>query len=984
MRRTWISSAAVAAVALGMLAAAPVEAAGAAASFDPDPLDFGNVQSGSALAFVTATNLASSTRTFADTETALGAGFSVDDNLGPTTPRDDACHYQGPSGPVAVQVAPGGTCRLYYRFDAVSGGSFTAQPKILVADPLTSDSEVDLLLLKASSYAPQPATKGAFTLSPTSLSFGNVDVGQTKTLTTTLKNTSNGNVQVHTAYPADSQYRTAAASTCAQTGGPAVVLVPNATCTIAVTYTPVLSGAATGSASISLSPASGQPGTTEPYESNSRLVTKSLALRGTGVGAKFTIKPASLSFGTVTVDGAKALDVTVRNTSTGPLEFGTTYDALAPFAVVVPTTQSASNCLWGESVGSGFPGDPVTIEQRSQVIAPGGSCAIRVMFDPVATGAVSASIPIDAYGVHTAVGEWDDQGGGLAGGTPLKVSGTGAAATYTVSRSSLPFGKVTVTGRKVLTVTLKNTSTISLQFGSDIASDYIFAPVPSDDPTSCMSEELVPPQDWNDPPGGTLVRHYPAVPAGGSCVLTFAFRPADEGPASFTLPVQVYRSLGTQSADAGILLDTAHVPATGTGIQPTVTFSPSALSFQNVTVSGARSLTVTAKNTSEVPLQIGSDLGTDISPYRLALPTGDTGSNCMRGHFEMGQFPGDPGYWVYEYREIPVGQSCTLTFTFAPHTTGTATAQLPVQLYRSYQTAGFHLQGFLVGSTSVKATGTGIAPTFSFKPAPIAFGTVTVGGTRTVDVTVTNTSDATLQFGSTYGGETAPYRQVVGDHPSGLSCSYDDHQPSQFPGDPGSVDRLFRGVPPGATCTLTFAFTPTKTGAAPAGSFPVQVYESYVSPGAYGFAGTQRATGTIKATGSGAAATFTLSPATLSFGNVRINGSRTLTTVIKNTSASPAQYAVTIPRDSYQVATATDHDPADCILRDDMGQSYVTVAAGASCDLRIEFAPTVAGTDNQTIVVDSYAAINLPGYYSPSPGSQVTGTKKLSVSGRGI
>ncbi|WP_188113306.1 choice-of-anchor D domain-containing protein [Nocardioides humilatus] len=970
------------------LLAAPGEAAGTAASFNPDPLDFGNVQSGSALGYVTATNESSSARTFRDTVINLGAGFTTDNNLAATTGRDQACYFNGPSDVVQVQVAPGGTCRLYYRFTPGSDGSFSAQPLIQVQDPLSSASEVDPIVLRASSYTPDPATRGAFTLSPASLAFGTVPVGQTKSLSTTLTNTSDGNVQVHTAYPAGSQYRTDPTSTCTQTGGPAVVLVPDATCTIVVTFTPVLDGASNISTSISLTPASGAPGTTVPYESNTRLVSKSLPLRGTGVGAKFSLSPRSLSFGTVSTYGYKSLPLTVKNTSTGPLEFGASFGSVASFQVILPETQSPTNCLWGETVGSGFPGDPQVVEPRSQVIASGATCVISVLFHPFAAGELSATIPIRSYGASGAVGGWQDTSGStVTGGASVKATGTAAEPTFTLSKSSLAFGDVTVTDVKRLEVTMKNTSTIPLQFGSDVASDYTFRPVPSDAANSCMSEELVPPQDWDDPPFGTLVRQYRSVPAGGSCVLTFGFFTYELGTASFSLPVQVYRAPGAGGfMDSGAPLATRQIPATGTGVAPTLQFSPSTLAFGKRTVSSAKSVVVTIKNTSPVPLQLGSSQPTDGGTYRAVLPTGDTGSNCMRGTYVPDPNPFLPPHLVYEYRIVGASQSCSMSFVYYPSALGETSAQIPITYYRSYQPSStFSDAGFSLGSTSIKATGTAVAPTFSFSPSKVAFGDVTVGGTRTVEVTVKNTSDAYLAFDTTYSTQGSPYRFVMPqDGPQGASCVYETYQPPQFPGDPGLTETHYRTVAPDATCVLTFALSPTATGAAPDATFPVQVYEAYNLPGSYSTSvGQQRASGALKATGSGVASTFTLTPATLAYRTVSIGSSKTLTTVIKNTSKSPAAYDIAITNSAYRVAFATDHDPADCISRTGSQTTYVTVAAGASCDLRIEFLPSTLGSANASFTVNAYAPYALPGFYSENHGPDVIGSKVLKLTAKG-
>jgi hypothetical protein len=242
-----------------------------------------------------------------------------------------------------------------------------------------------------------------------------------------------------------------------------------------------------------------------------------------------------------------------------------------------------------------------------------------------------------------------------------------------------------------------------------------------------------------------------------------------------------------------------------------------------------------------------------------------------------------------------------------------------------------------------------------------------------VQVTVKNTSTATVTYHSTYSAP-GPYQVVTPTQRTATSCS-----------NLGTGGTEYQAIAPGRSCILTFSFTPTVLGAAPAATFGVTTSSASPPAGGWGAAGAGLSSKSLRATGTGIAATFTTTPSTLYFGNVKTGTSKILKTTVKNTSTTPVRYAVSFPAGSaYRAATTTGTDLADCIAVTSGGTTYMTVAVGASCNLRIEYRPTVIGAGNASFTVKAYASEGAPGTYSPTVGTTAIGTKTLNASARGI
>jgi hypothetical protein len=78
---------------------------------------------------------------------------------------------------------------------------------------------------------------------PTSLTFGNVIIGNNSSMNVTLTNTGNSNVTISGVTPSGSGFSDSGVSS-------GLTLTPNQSATLTVTYTPTVNGAATGSVSV--------------------------------------------------------------------------------------------------------------------------------------------------------------------------------------------------------------------------------------------------------------------------------------------------------------------------------------------------------------------------------------------------------------------------------------------------------------------------------------------------------------------------------------------------------------------------------------------------------------------------------------------------------------------------------------------------------------------------------------------------------------
>jgi hypothetical protein len=261
-----------------------------------------------------------------------------------------------------------------------------------------------VLMIVAAAAVPALASEPPrFFVTPTSIDFGPVGVGQTSAnVTVVIRNSGFRRLESFTGgAPFDPQF--SATQNCA--GG----VAPGASCQYTFNFTPTSAGTFTTTS-----------------QSGTNLGPFVIQLRGTGVGPRLHVTPLSLDFGWVPLDTTSpSQSVTIRNDGLSVLS------AFAGGAPFDPQFSATQNCASG--------------------VAPGASCQYTFSFRPTATGAAmtTSNSSTNAGPITIAL-----QG---RGGAPP------AGAVLAVTPLSLDFGRVglaTTSANQI--VTIRNQGTVTL------------------------------------------------------------------------------------------------------------------------------------------------------------------------------------------------------------------------------------------------------------------------------------------------------------------------------------------------------------------------------------------------------------------------------------------------------------------------------------------------------------------------------------------
>jgi len=188
------------------------------------------------------------------------------------------------------------------------------------------------------------------------------------------------------------------------------------------------------------------------------------------------------------------------------------------------------------------------------------------------------------------------------------------------------------------------------------------------------------------------------IPAGGNQVFNVTFAPTVIGLVSGSLTF-THNAAGSPSV----------LPVQGTGYAPSPVFSvnPASLNFGSVAVGGNSTLPVTVTNTGDLLLTISNIVSSD-AQYTFA----------------PGTFPVN----------IPAGGNAVFNVTFTPAAAGTVNGSLTFTHNAPGSPTIYSLTG--IGFT--------VAPVFGISPTSLNFGNVSVGGTASLPVTISNTGNAPL------------------------------------------------------------------------------------------------------------------------------------------------------------------------------------------------------------------------------------------------
>ena len=295
---------------------------------------------------------------------------------------------------VGQNIAAGATASFTAKFAPTAAGLASG----LIT--LTTTASNPLLSIPLSGTG----TQGSLSATPPSIAFTGLPVGSSGSVPVTLSNAGTSPVAI-TAHSI-----TGPGFTLTGWSAPAS-LNPGQTTSFTVTFAPTVSGAASGSVSITNS----LPGS--PF---------TIALTGTGLQAQISASPTSVAFSNVVVGNSNSQPITIHNGGNALLTFSQ-----------VSTTGSAS----------GFSSSGIT---TSTTIAAGASATLNAVFTPVSTTSVTGSIVLTTNGVPSSV--------------TINLSGTGVAATRILAASpaSLSFGTVNLNGSSQLSSTITNNGNSSV------------------------------------------------------------------------------------------------------------------------------------------------------------------------------------------------------------------------------------------------------------------------------------------------------------------------------------------------------------------------------------------------------------------------------------------------------------------------------------------------------------------------------------------
>lgn len=950
---------------------------------NPTSLAFGSVNLGSSSSkSETLTNTGGSSLTISQASIA-GSGFSI---TGLTLPATLAANQ---SVAFTVKFTPAAAGAVSGNLAIVSDGS---NPSLNV--PLTGTG----------------TAPGQLSASPTSLAFGNVQIGSNSTKSETITNNGGTSVTISQANITGAAYSVSGLTL-------PVTLAPNQNVAFTVTFAPTAAGSANGTLAI-VSDAPGSP--------------LNIALTGTGVTqGQLTPNPTSLSFGNVLVGGSKTLSQTLTNSGGSSV-----------------TISAAS------SSGTGFSMSGLALPMT---LNAGQSTSFSVQFAPTATGGVSGSISITSNGSNPNLN--------------IALSGSGVTpGALSANPTSLAFGSVQVGSNSSLSETLTNTGgsniTISqatitgtgysvvgltlpatLTPNQSVAFSVKFAPaaagningnlaIVSDAPGSPLNIALsgigVAPGSLTANPSSVIFGNVTlgnnksvavSVTNSGGSNVTISNATVTGNGFTFngpTLPVTLNAGqsatfnavftptvAGNSSGNLTVTSDASNptltIPLSGTAVtQGQITPNPTSLSFGNVGIGGSKSLTETLTNSggSSLTISAAAATGTGFTMSGLALPL-----------------------------TLTAGQSTTFSVQFAPAGAGAASGNVTVTSNGSNPTLNIAL------------TGTGVtAGTLSANPTSLPFGNVQVGSNTSLSETLTNTGGSnvtisqanvtgtgfsvtgltlpvtltptqavtfSVKFAPTATGAVTGNVAIVSDASnSPLNVALTGTGVTQGQITPNPTSQSFGSVVVGSSKSLTetltnsggssltiSAATATGTGYSITGlTLPLTLTAGQSSTFAVKFTPTAAGavTGNVAITSNGsnpnlnialsgtgvAAGTLSANPTSLPFGTVQVGSNASLSETLTNTGGS----TVTI---SQANVTGTGFSITGLTLP-------TTLTAGQSVTFTAKFTPTATGavTGNLAILSDaSNSTLNIgmsgtggaPGQLSVNPTTLNFGNVVVNV-----
>jgi hypothetical protein len=727
-------------------------------------------------------------------------------------------------------------------------------------------------------------------VNPTNVNFGDQRVGTTGLRTIVVSNPGNDQLVINAL--------TISGSPVFATTNPVpIVIAPGGNTTLTVQFTP--SGAATFNGTLTIS-------------SNATPGAPPVTLSGRGVEPLVAVDPASLAFGNRrvgTTSGTK--NVVVTNTGTSALTVAfigidppfTASSPAVPF-VLAPGAAATIQVAFAPSVAGSVTRDLVIMTDaalNTKLVPCTGTGTEPVInastaslaFGNVRTGTTSAGQTVTVSNVGTA---------------PLTITAATAPAQFTIAsptlpRSVLPGASLTFTvkfaptadgpanGSVVITSDAAGSPTQVAVTGTGVSPEIAVTPASHDFGNVRVGSTSAPAGISIQNPGTEPLTVTGLTLAAPFARTTVAL-PATISPGA-SLAFDVTFSPTARAASVGTLTITSDAGAvavgiTGRGIAPLIAASLDPVDFGSVAIASTSSLLLQLSNSGDAPLAISA----------LAF----AGSNA--GDFALTSAPVLPAI-------VAPGGSLTVSIDFTPGDHGARTAQLVAT------------SDALGNPTlAVGLAGAGAGPRVALTPPDLDFGAANVTSTTAPKtVAISNTGETDLVVSSiVLGGANAADFAVTATLPVTL--------------------------PPGASSSVTFTFTPSAVGAR-AASATIVTTDPLVP------------TAVVTLAGAGESPELAVSPASLLFGDLRVGQSKALPFTITNTGTGPLTITTLAlsGADTAEFALETIAVP-------------LVLAPSASRTVTVTFSPTVLGSASATLDV-----------LSDDP---VTGTVAAPLTGAGV
>jgi hypothetical protein len=653
-----------------------------------------------------------------------------------------------------------------------------------------------------------------------------------------------------------------------------------------------------------------------------------------------TFSPTTVTFPSTLAGGTQIASTTATNNTTGRVQVFDSVEPVAPFATA--DADPNGNPRPGACAYTNIDG-PVHVE-----LSPGASCHLYYSFSPDKAGPASTTAKISVQ-----------PDGGRASTLSLPLRGTAVAPAIALSTSTLDFGTITILPPDAVTRTVQVTNTNS--------GNLVVMPTPIDgsSPMSVSGGPLVSGGCWGD---GVAIVLGPQQ----SCAVSYDFYPTKAATTTVAAEVGVYL---TPDEDAGSTFAihpgefgpdaTAKVTLKGAGINPTIAPSTRTVDFGATTIERtdvpSQDVTVTNTSTSNVVV-----LPTPIKP--TSSPFDYDGSSP----FEGGCWDSQSAPRATQGRVLGPGQSCTISYGYAPVTAGAQSATSVVDAYlEPFETPGrvVTIDQSAIGadaSTKITLKGTARKPTIALRPTTTDFGISTINPPNPVDrtVDVVNTSDTKLAV--------VPAAPKPNDQFDLGFELVNNGSCAESGGDLGAYNAVV--LAPGDSCTVPYFFLPTKAAMSSATSVisaylePDQLAGSTVLIEPSQVAADVTATETLK--GRGVKPQVSMTPSPLDFGTQTIQSQTPVrrAVTVKNLGSSnlavlPA--GLTPANGEFDLGDAT-LDGDDCWQRDGADSVAVVLGPGASCTLNVNFLPLAAGAKTGKVTLNLYTEPD------QSPGDVVT------------